>query len=139
MSANVLTCRSFIFSEWQEMAGFCRKKRIKCGRGHRLRLPVASELNSFDDARSREVGKHGRVIGGRLQIADMVRDPSAEDSACCSREESWADCVSGALEPDTFLSMLTNVGFIDVELAGFTAYQTAASTTGALFKGIKPG
>ena len=75
--------------------------------------------------------------GGRLQIADMVRDPSAEDSACSSGEESWADCVSGTLEPDTFLSMLTKAGFIDVELVCFTGYRTATTTTGALFKAIK--
>ena len=77
--------------------------------------------------------------GGRLQIADMVRDTSTGDSACCSGEESWADCVSGTLAPNTFLSMLTKAGFVDVELAGFTDYRTAASTTGALFKAIKPG
>ena len=77
--------------------------------------------------------------GGRLQIADMVRDPSTEDSACCSGEESWADCVSGTLDPDTFLSMLSKAGFLDVELSGFTGYRTATSTTGALFKAIKPG
>jgi arsenite methyltransferase len=75
--------------------------------------------------------------GGRLQIADMVRDPSTEDSACSSGEGSWADCVSGTLEPDTFLSMLAKVGFIDVELVRFTGYRTATSTTGALFKAIK--
>jgi arsenite methyltransferase len=77
--------------------------------------------------------------GGRLQIADMVRDMSTRDSACCSGEESWADCVSGTLDPNTFLSMLTKAGFVDVELAGFTGYRTATSTTGALFKAIKPG
>jgi len=77
--------------------------------------------------------------GGRLQIADMVRHPYIEDSACCSGEESWADCVSGTLEPDTFLSMLAKAGFNDVELVGFTDYRTATNTTGALFRAIKPG
>jgi SAM-dependent methyltransferase len=86
------------------------------------------------------LGEVFRVLqpGGRLQIADMVRDPSTEDSACSSGEESWADCVSGTLDPDTFLSMLTKVGFTDVELVRFTGYRTATSTTGALFKAIKP-
>ena len=76
--------------------------------------------------------------GGRLQIADMVRDTSTRNSACCSGEESWANCVSGTLEPNTFLSMLTKAGFVNVELVGFTGYRTATSTTGALFKAIKP-
>ena len=77
--------------------------------------------------------------GGRLQVADMVRDTSTGDSTCCGDEESWADCVSGTLEPGKFLSMLTRAGFVDVELAGFTGYRTATSTTGALFRAIKPG
>jgi arsenite methyltransferase len=76
---------------------------------------------------------------GRLQVADMVRDTSAGGSACCSSEESWADCVSGTLEPDTFLSMLIKAGFDNVELAGFTDYRTAVSTRGALFRAVKPG
>lgn len=76
--------------------------------------------------------------GGRLQIADMVRDTLTGDTTCCSSEESWADCVSGTLEPNTFLSMLTKAGFVDVELVGFTDYRTAVNTTGALFKAIKP-
>ena len=37
--------------------------------------------------------------GGRLQIADMVRDASTGDSACCSSEESWADCVLALWSP----------------------------------------
>jgi hypothetical protein len=35
--------------------------------------------------------------------------------------------------------MLSKAGFLNVELAGFTDYRTATSTTGALFKAIKPG
>lgn len=77
--------------------------------------------------------------GGRLQVADMVRDTSARGSACGGDEESWADCVTGTLEPDAFLSMLTGAGFVAVELTGFTPYRTSTSTTGALFRALKPG
>ena len=76
--------------------------------------------------------------GGRLQIADMVRETSTEGFAGCSSEGSWADCVSGTLEPNTFLLKLSRAGFVDVELAGFTGYRTSTSTIGALFKAIKP-
>lgn len=77
--------------------------------------------------------------GGRLQIADMVRAPTNKDTVCGNGEESWADCVSGTLEPEVFLSMLSQTGFTDVALASFTGYKTAASTVGALTKATKPG
>ena len=97
-------------------------------------------INLAEDKRA-VLGEVFRVLrpGGRLQIADMVRDPSTEDSVCISGKESWADCVSGTLEPGIFLSMLGNAGFTDVELVCFSGYRTATSTNGALFKAIKPG
>jgi arsenite methyltransferase len=77
--------------------------------------------------------------GGRLQIADMVRDPSSAAHACNTGGESWADCVSGTLEPDTFLEMLSAAGFADAVMTGVTGYRTSTSTTGALFRGSRPG
>lgn len=66
--------------------------------------------------------------GGRLQIADMVRDSTEANSACCDSQESWADCVSGTLESDAFIMLLAEAGFQDVNLMGFTHYKTATNT-----------
>lgn len=75
--------------------------------------------------------------GGRLQIADMVRDLSATESVCGGEAASWADCVSGTLSPEVFLDTLRNAGFIDAELVGFTAYRTSPATIGGLFRAAK--
>jgi len=71
--------------------------------------------------------------GGRLQIADMVKDPSVGEGACCSGDESWADCVSGTLDPETFLRLIEQAGFSNVSLIAYTGYRTARRTVGALF------
>ena len=75
--------------------------------------------------------------GGRMQIADMVRDPSAGGSACCAGDESWADCVSGTLEPDEFIALMHDAGFSNVSLIAYTDYRTAQNTQGALIYGEK--
>lgn len=86
------------------------------------------------------LGEVFRILrpGGRFQIADMVRDPSSTDSACCGGQESWADCVSGTLHPEVFLDALRKAGFIHAELVGFTTYRTSPGTIGALLRAVKP-
>ena len=76
--------------------------------------------------------------GGRLQIADMVQVSAADKPACCSSKNSWADCISGTVKPNEFLSIMESTGFLDVQLVNFTSYKTAASTAGALIKAVKP-
>ena len=87
------------------------------------------------------LGEVFRILqpGGRLHIADMVRDPSGTDSACGGGKESWADCVSGTLLPETFLAKIRTAGFTNAELTGFTPYRTSPGTMGAMFKAFKPG
>jgi SAM-dependent methyltransferase len=75
--------------------------------------------------------------GGRFQFADMVQDVSAQDAGkTCGG--SWADCVSGTLVPEDLFGMLSQAGFLRVELVGFTGYRTAPTTIGALIRAIKP-
>ena len=72
--------------------------------------------------------------GGRFQFADMVREDAAEATSC----GSWADCVSGTVEPSRYLDMLTAAGFRNAELVSFTGYRTAPTTIGATFRAFKP-
>ena len=75
--------------------------------------------------------------GGRLQIADMVKDPSVGEGTCCSGDDSWADCVSGTLDPDAFMMLMAQAGFSSVSLIAYTGYRTASHTVGALFRAEK--
>lgn len=95
-------------------------------------------INLSHDKR-RVMAEAYRVLrtGGRIQIADMVRDPSAGETACCAGDESWADCVSGTLEPNEFMALMEEVGFSNVQLVAYTGYRTAQHTEGALFYGEK--
>lgn len=75
--------------------------------------------------------------GGRLQIADMIRE-SENCSITEFNTESWADCVQGTLTPDTFLEIISKAGFINSELAELTEYKTSENTKGALIRAIRP-
>ena len=75
-------------------------------------------------------------VGGRLQIADMVRDIRA-DNVVATGNDSWADCVAGTLTPDCLKEMLAEVGFKNIELVEFTGYRTSPATIGATFRASK--
>lgn len=77
--------------------------------------------------------------GGRLYIADMVRDitiPAAKTGRSRS-EDSWANCVAGTLTPDCFLKMIREAGFENAEFVGITGCRTAPETVGATFRAKK--
>jgi arsenite methyltransferase len=78
--------------------------------------------------------------GGRLYIADMVRDATTDDSQCgaSSSEDSWANCVAGTLTSERFLQLLEEAGFADAKMIGTTGYRTSPETIGALFRARKP-
>lgn len=75
---------------------------------------------------------------GRLLFADMIR--ITEDEGCNSgtNTDSWANCVKGTLTADDLLKVMTKVGFIDAAFVELTRYKTASSTSGALFKALRP-
>ena len=75
--------------------------------------------------------------GGRLQIADMIRE-SDVCSSFDSDNESWADCVQGTLPVIKLLEVISDAGFTDVELLELTGYKTSVSTNGALIRAIRP-
>lgn len=79
--------------------------------------------------------------GGRLAIADMVREteaPPPRDSDVDHAADSWAGCVAGTIAPACFLKMLEEVGFAETAMPGTTGYRTSPETIGALFRARKP-
>ena len=74
--------------------------------------------------------------GGRLQIADMVREP--EDSCPEADKESWADCIQGTLPPVKLLEIITTAGFTNAVLVEYTGYKTSRNTNGALVRALRP-
>jgi arsenite methyltransferase len=76
-------------------------------------------------------------LGGRFQIADMIRDESAPRCESVAGE-SWANCVGGTVTAGCFLQILAEIGFVQAECIKTTGYRTSASTIGALFFAQKP-
>lgn len=76
--------------------------------------------------------------GGRLYVADMVRDLSRSRSEQHASRASWANCIAGTLAPDCFVRMLEEAGFVDVTFVGTTGYRTAPQTIGATFRAHTP-
>jgi arsenite methyltransferase len=76
--------------------------------------------------------------GGRLYIADMVRDEASSQPGPESSARSWANCVAGTVSPGSFLETLSEAGFEEAAFLGTTGYRTSPDTIGATFRARKP-
>ena len=81
--------------------------------------------------------------GGRLYIADMVREAEAQQARSTIEHSSdssgsWANCVAGTLTPGCFLQLVTEVGFMETTFMKTTGYRTSTETVGATFRARKP-
>jgi len=63
---------------------------------------------------------------GRLMISDLVTNGELPIEVRKSFE-AWADCISGALEKDTYLELIRNAGFSKVEIVSETPYVVDVS------------
>jgi SAM-dependent methyltransferase len=54
--------------------------------------------------------------GGRLAVSDMVLEGDLPPTIR-ARMDSWAACISGALEKQTYLDKIREAGFADIEVA----------------------
>jgi arsenite methyltransferase len=59
--------------------------------------------------------------GGRLAVSDLVVQ-GALPQAFRQDMESWAGCLAGALEEDTYRSLLQAAGFVDIEIEVMRRY-----------------
>jgi arsenite methyltransferase len=75
--------------------------------------------------------------GGRLYIADMVRDDASLHFRTESSGNSWANCVAGTVSPGCFLEILSEAGFEKAAFLGTTGYHTSPETIGAIFRARK--
>jgi arsenite methyltransferase len=143
-----IDCTSAMITKARGNASACELSNLEFHEADMASLPMADAsadivlsngaINLSPD-KARVLAEAYRVlrVGGRIQLADMVRDATASESACGSGQESWADCVTGTLKPDDFLALMRAAGFANVRLVAYTGYRTAQHTEGALFYGEK--
>ncbi|HSJ99230.1 MAG TPA: methyltransferase domain-containing protein, partial [Myxococcota bacterium] len=86
------------------------------------------------------LGEAFRILrpGGRFQFADMVREDAGPGGCAAPQGGSWADCVSGTLAAGEVLAALRQAGFTEATLIALTPYRTSPSTTGAVFRAVRP-
>src|SRR6059036_2282108 len=134
-----------------EMLGLARENQRKAGvtnveflKGEieHIPLPDASVdviisncvINLSADKR-RVLGEAFRVLkpGGRFAVSDVVVRGEIPDAVRRSME-LWVGCVAGALEENEYRRLLTEAGFVDVDIEPIRVYEFAdarAVLTGA--------
>ena len=126
-----------------EMLGLARENQKKAGarnveflKGEIEEVPLPNDhvdvvisncvVNLSTDKR-RALGEAFRVLrpGGRLAISDMVflGEKSGLPEETVRSVESWAGCVSGALEKPEYEELLRTAGFTDVSIEVTNTYE----------------
>src|SRR5260370_34973929 len=63
-------------------------------------------------------------LGGRIHIADTIRDESGPRCESVAGE-SWVNCVGGTVTAGCFLQILAEIGFVRGECVKITGYRTS--------------
>jgi arsenite methyltransferase len=61
--------------------------------------------------------------GGMFAVADITRDQPISDAARKDMD-SWSACISGALQKSEYRKLLSNAGFVDIEIQSLPVSET---------------
>jgi ubiquinone/menaquinone biosynthesis C-methylase UbiE len=133
-----------------EMLALAEKNRAEAGaenveflKGHIEEIPLPDDhvdvvisncvINLSTD-KPRVLSEAYRVLkpGGRFAVSDMVflGDKDKLPTEVVESIESWAGCVSGALQKDEYGRMLSEAGFEDVSVEVTHTYDTGTANSG---------
>lgn len=68
--------------------------------------------------------------GGRVSISDIVAE-GVFGSEWTSRLDAWATCISGAIDPQEYIALMEEAGFVDIEIVDRAGYDSVLSCCGA--------
>ncbi|MEX6429231.1 MAG: arsenite methyltransferase [Ferrimicrobium sp.] len=83
------------------------------------------------------LGEAARVLrgGGRLAISDVIADPDMDDETRSDMAQ-WTGCIAGALTLAQYQSMLTDIGFVDIDIA--PTHRVHSHAVSAIIRATKP-
>ena len=131
-----------------EMLELAERNRAEAGtenveflKGHIEEIPLPNDhvdvvisncVINLSTEKHRVLSEAFRVLkpGGRFAVSDMVflGDKGRLPAEVVRSVESWAGCVSGALEKDEYEKLLGEAGFEDVSVEVTHTYDTGAAT-----------